>query len=131
MLILFWQIGNSNSGEEGDSEERNETERISESRAKDSENSNTENTDVKNTERSFEVSFNNQDESEFFDQLPKDITETRTKISLTKRAGCYAEYGSDVNPVISRAEVLNFNIPEKQENFEEDDVYPLSIKYDK
>ena len=49
-----------------------------------------------------------------------------------KRAGSYIEYGNEVKSDLSKSKVLKFVAPPAvEETDEEDDVYPLSIRYNK
>ena len=51
---------------------------------------------------------------------------------LYKRAGGFIEYGNDVEADLKRSKGLEFyNPPDLEETDEEDNVYPLSIKYDR
>ena len=53
-------------------------------------------------------------------------------IDMYKRAGTFIEYGNDVEPQLDRVEILKIDDkPCLEETDEEDNVYPLSIKYDK
>ena len=50
---------------------------------------------------------------------------------IGKRAGTFVEFGSDQLSDISKAEALNFNLLKIDDSSDEDDVYPLSIKYER
>lgn len=53
-------------------------------------------------------------------------------LDLYKRSGTYIEYANEIEPELERAKILSFgNEPVVDETDEEDNVYPLSIKYDK
>jgi hypothetical protein len=61
------------------------------------------------------------------------VTEQTTDTShIYKRAGSYIEYGNDIQPDLSNSAILKYHDPPTlEETDEEDNVYPLSIKYDK
>jgi len=53
-------------------------------------------------------------------------------LDLYKRSGTYIEYGDDIEPDLDKAKLLRFDDrPVLEETDEEDNVYPLSIKYNK
>lgn len=49
-----------------------------------------------------------------------------------KKAGGFIEYGDDIQPDLHKSSLIKFHDPPAvEETDEEDNVYPLSIKYDK
>lgn len=53
-------------------------------------------------------------------------------LDLYKRAGTYIEYGDGIEPELNNAKLLRFDDkPILEETDDEDNVYPLSIKYNK
>ena len=62
--------------------------------------------------------------------LDSDKDDDQKTLEISMRAGTFTEFGSDIQSNLSKAEVLNFSIPKASNESDDDDVYPLSIKYD-